>query len=57
MTELPESAAHVATDPTRVNYLAQDFNSCLLPGLHYVSNEALPQTGPDLAPITTCSTV
>jgi hypothetical protein len=31
--ELPESAAHVATDPKRVYYLGAGFNSCLLPGL------------------------
>ena len=40
--ELPESAAHVATDPKRVYYLGAGFNPCLLPGLHF-SNEALPQ--------------
>src|SRR5438128_7349522 len=31
--ELPESAAHVATDPNRVYYLGAGGNSCLLPGL------------------------
>jgi hypothetical protein len=31
--ELPESAAHVATDPKRVHYLGAGCNSCLAPGL------------------------
>jgi hypothetical protein len=33
MVELPESAAHVATDPNRVYYLDAGGNPCLLPGL------------------------
>jgi hypothetical protein len=33
MVELPESAAHVATDPNRVYYLGAGGNSCPLPGL------------------------
>src|SRR3989442_4078903 len=35
VTELPESAAHVATDPKRVHYLGAGGNPCLLPGLHF----------------------
>jgi hypothetical protein len=35
MTELPESAAHVATDPKRVYYLGAGGNPCRLPGLHF----------------------
>ena len=45
ITELPESAAHVATDPKRVYHLGAGCNPCLLPGLHF-SNEAPPQTAP-----------
>ena len=33
MVELPESAAHVATDPNRVYYVGAGYNPCLLPGL------------------------
>jgi len=33
IVELPESAAHVATDPQRVHYLGAGGNPCLLPGL------------------------
>jgi hypothetical protein len=33
MLELLESAAHWATDPTRVYYLGAGFNTCLLPGV------------------------
>jgi hypothetical protein len=33
MVELPESAAHVATDPNRVYYLGAGYNPCRLPGL------------------------
>jgi hypothetical protein len=36
VTELPESAAHVATDPKRVYYLGAGGNPCRLPGLHFV---------------------
>ena len=32
MVELPESAAHVATDPKRVYYLGAGGNPCLAPG-------------------------
>jgi hypothetical protein len=32
MLELPESAAHVATDPKRVYYLGAGCNPCLAPG-------------------------
>ena len=35
VSELPESAAQVATDPKRVYYVGAGFNSCLLPGLHF----------------------
>ena len=56
VTELPESAAHVATDPKRVYDLGAGGNPCLLPGLHF-SNEALPQTAPFSEQLTTCSTV
>src|SRR2546426_12616223 len=31
--ELPESAAHLATDPNRVYYVGAGYNPCLLPGL------------------------
>ena len=55
MVELPESAAHVATDPKRVYYVGAGRNPCLLPGLLFFSNEALPQTVPFSA--STCSTV
>jgi hypothetical protein len=54
--ELPEGAAHVATDPKRVYYLGAGGNPCQLPGLHF-SNEALPQAAPFFAQSTTCSTV
>jgi len=30
--ELPESTAHVATDPNRVYYVGAGYNPCLLPG-------------------------
>jgi hypothetical protein len=33
IVELPESAAHVATDPNRVYYVGAGYNPCLLPGL------------------------
>ena len=33
VSELPESAAHVATDPNRVYYVGAGYNPCLLPGL------------------------
>src|SRR3990167_8128594 len=33
MVELPESAAHVATDPNRVYYVGAGYYPCLLPGL------------------------
>src|SRR5262245_40711821 len=33
MVELPESAAHVATDPNRVYYVGAGGNPCRLPGL------------------------
>src|SRR5712691_7164390 len=33
VTELPESAAQVATDPNRVYYVGAGYNPCLLPGL------------------------
>jgi len=33
MVELPESAAHVATDPNRVYYVGAGYNPCRLPGL------------------------
>jgi hypothetical protein len=33
MVELPESAAHGATDPNRVYYVGAGYNPCLLPGL------------------------
>ena len=56
MLELPESAAHVATDPKRVYYLGAGGNPCRLPGLHF-SNEALPQTVPLSEQLPTCSTV
>ena len=58
MVELPESAAHVATDPNRVYYVGAGYNPCHAPGAPLFSNEALPQTGP-AAPtqLTTCSTV
>jgi hypothetical protein len=42
--ELPESAANMATDPRGSITWVQDFNSCLLSGLRFFSNEALPQT-------------
>jgi hypothetical protein len=35
MAELPESAAHVATDPKRVYYLGAGGNSCRLRGLPF----------------------
>ena len=37
MLELPESAAHVATDPNRVYYVGAGYNPCLLPGLLFFS--------------------
>jgi len=46
MVEFPESAARVATDPNRVYYVGAGYNPCLLPGLLFFSNEALPQTVP-----------
>src|SRR5262249_3972792 len=33
MVELPESAAHVATDPNRVYYVGAGGNPCRLPGV------------------------
>jgi hypothetical protein len=33
MVELPESAAHVATDPNSVYYEGSGYNPCLLTGL------------------------
>jgi hypothetical protein len=33
MVELPESAAHVATDPNRVYYVGAGYNPAMLPGL------------------------
>jgi hypothetical protein len=33
IVELPESAAHVATDPNRVYYVGAGYNPCRLPGL------------------------
>jgi hypothetical protein len=35
IVELPESAADMATDPTRVYYLGAGVNPALLPGLHF----------------------
>ena len=35
VVELPESAAHVATDPNRVYYLGAGYNPFMLPGLHF----------------------
>ena len=32
MVELPESAAHVATDPNRVYYVGAGYNPCHAPG-------------------------
>jgi hypothetical protein len=33
LMELPESAAHVATDPNRVYYVGAGYNPAMLPGL------------------------
>jgi hypothetical protein len=46
MVELPESAAHVATDPIRVYQLGAGGNPCHAPGAPFFSNETLPQTAP-----------
>src|SRR5229473_16766 len=43
VVELPESAAHVATDPNRVYYVGAGYNPYLLPGLLFLTRPCLRQ--------------
>jgi len=57
MVELPESAAHVATDPNRVYYVGVGYNPCLLPGLLFFLTRPCLRPCPLSEQRATCSTV
>jgi len=57
IVELPESAAHVATDPKRVYYLGAGRKPCHAPGAPLFLTRPCLRPAAAVDTITTCSTV